>query len=314
MTGGIEFDSPVKRQTQILALGAALLLVAGAIFLAANSGEWLRAARQARLHGKVIHETRSDFARIRVRERGPLRSLMFVEADGDELLQSRIDLQAPERLELRYSRAMFASFLFRDPQARVLIVGLGGGGMLRFLNSAAPETQVDAVEIDPAVVAIAANYFGTKSGPRTTIHTADAFVFLREQGGPKYDVIYMDAFLRPPAEAPEALKEKAQRLKTADFLREIRGRLVEPGGLVVFNLIEWEATTAGDLEAIREVFPAVYRFAVAGTGNLVVIASTEPQRLDAAELTARAARKEANREWAQTIELEAIVGGLLPEK
>lgn len=304
----------MKRLIPYLVLGAVLLLAAGTIFLAANAGEWLRSVRQTRLHGKVIHEARSDFALIRVRERGTLRSLLFVEADGDELLQSRIDLQAPDRLELRYSRAMFASFLFRDPQERVLIVGLGGGGMVRFLNAAAPATQVDVVEIDPEVVAIAADYFGTRNGPRTTIHRADAFVYLREPDGPKYDVIYMDAFLRPPAEAPEALKEKAQRLKTADFLREVRGRLADPGGLVAFNLIEREATTAGDLEAIREVFPVVYRFAVAETGNLVVIASTEPQRLGEAELKARAARKEAEKDWARAIGLEKIVSGLLPEK
>ena len=87
-----------------------------------------------------------------------------------------------------------------QPQERVLIVGLGGGGMVRFLNHHFMETQVDVVEIDPAVVQIAADYFGTYAGSRTMIVTEDAFVYLKQPHGP-YDAIYMDAFLKPAADA-----------------------------------------------------------------------------------------------------------------
>lgn len=304
-------SEPVKKA--LPALIAAAILLAGNVLLVTRLPAWQRATEADRLHGKIIHETVSDYAHIRVRDRGLLRSLLFVESDGSELLQSRINLQAPERLELRYSRAVFSSFLLREQQSRVLIVGLGGGGMVRFLNATMPEIQVDAVEIDPAVVAIAAEYFGTRNGPRSTIHTADAFVYLRQSDGPKYDAIYMDAFLRPPAEGNPGLQEKAQRLKTADFLREIRARLNEPGGLVVFNLIDWEPTTPADLTSIREVFPSVYEFAVAGTGNLAVIASTDPHRISPAEWKSRAARLEATAPWAAAIELGKIVDGLREE-
>ncbi|MCB1232314.1 MAG: fused MFS/spermidine synthase [Verrucomicrobiae bacterium] len=294
------------------AIIAGILLVAANVALIFLAPDWVRETRQVQLHGEVIHEATSAFAHLRVREKGSVRSLMFVESDGTELMQSRIDLEKPEHLELRYSRAMFVSFLFRPNQQRVLIVGLGGGGMVRFLNAAMPETRVDAVEIDPAVVSAAAEFFGTENGPRTTIHTADAFEYLGDPAGPKYDVIYMDAFLRPPVEEGAAeLVEKAQRLKTAAFLEQIRARLVkEPGGLVAFNLIEREPSTPDDLAAIRSVFPSVYEFPVAQTGNLVVIASTEAERVSAEELGKRAAELEAETEWAREIELRKVVAGL----
>lgn len=302
-------NSALKRN--LPALLAGLLLVALNVALIMRAPDWLHSARQHRLHGGVIHEATSDFAHIRVREKGHLRSLMFVESDGGELMQSKLDLHAPETLQLAYYRALFVSTLFQPAPARVLIVGLGGGGMVRFLESAMPETRIDAVEIDPAVVAIAESHFGTRSGPRVTIHTQDAFVYLRAPDGCRYEVIYMDAFLRPPDNAAD-LEEKAQRLKTTTFLREIRARLVEPGGLVAFNLIERERSTPEDLTAIRDVFPQVYEFAVAETGNLVVIASTDPVRVDAATLRDRAARLEDEFSWASSLSLKKSVSGLRP--
>jgi len=247
-----------------------------------------RESANDRLYGKVIYETTSEFSRIRVRERDGIRNLFFIEDSGVEQRQSAIDLKAPHELQLGYCRSLFASLLFRHPQERLLIAGLGGGGMVRFLNHALPETQVDVVEIDPVVVKIAADYFGTAPGPRTAIHTQDAFVFLREPHGP-YDAIYMDAFLQPPADS--GMDELTRRLKTVNFLKDIQGRL-KPGGVVAFNLIEPDPSTKSDLMAIREAFPSVYLFSVPGTGNLVVIASREGTKLSTEELSRRAAALE----------------------
>ncbi|MFT4641006.1 MAG: spermidine synthase [Verrucomicrobiales bacterium] len=217
--------------------------------------------------GDTIHEVQSAYSHIRVRERGSVRSLLFVDKFGVEQRQSAIDMDAPEEMQLGYTRSLFASFLFRHPQERVLIVGLGGGGMVRFLNHHFSETHVEAVEIDPEVVRIAADYFGTRESEQTTIHTEDAFVYLRE---PKvrYDAIYMDAFLKPSADA--RLENVTQRLKTEAFLRSLQAHL-KPDGLVAFNLIKRDPSTSDDIEAIQMVFPAVFVFDVPETGNLVII-------------------------------------------
>lgn len=258
-----------------LALNAVLLL----ILLRYADQRTERAA-----FGPVIFEETSEFSHIRVRETSDVRSLFFVDKDGSEQRQSSVDLNEPHQLQLGYTRTFFSTLLLRPEQERILIVGLGGGGMVRFANHELPQLQVDAVEIDPVVVDVAEQFFGTKAGPNTTIFTQDAFVFLKKPHGP-YDVIYMDAFLRPRGDSD--LEKIPQRLKTAEFIREIQTQL-KPGGLIAFNLIEWEGTTPDDLAAIDSVFPSVYRFSVPGRGNLVVIGSMTPEKLSRDELAARA--------------------------
>jgi len=259
-----------------LALASGLtLLIAGVVHFSAHLA---RPTLEDR-YGGILHETRSSFSHIRVRERGPVRSLIFIDANGTEQCQSSINLAAPGSMELGYTRGLFASLLYRHPQERVLIVGLGGGGMVRFLNEAFPTTAVEAVEIDPVVVGIAARYFGTVEGPKTRIHTGDAFEFFTPARG-HFDAIYLDAFLRAP--------EDTARLKTRGFLATLREHLT-PGGLVAFNLIRGDPRTTEDLLAIREVFPAAVSFAVANSGNLVVIAPRDGLVLNEVELNRRAA-------------------------
>ena len=140
--------------------------------------------------------------------------------------------------------------------------------MVRFLNRHFPSTAVDAVEIDPEIVRIASEYFGTRPGPRTRIITEDAFVLLG-RAAERYDVIYMDAFLKPCGDT-DAVGVPLQ-LKTVEFLKSLH-RSLEEGGMVVFNLNPHEGT-GKDLEAIRSAFPQVYEFQVPRRNNLVAVAT-----------------------------------------
>lgn len=266
------------KSSSLAALVVALLGVAIAVL------SWLASPTPEARYGPVIHEVRSDFSLIRVRERGTVRSLLFVDEAGREQCQSSVDLANPGQLELAYSRGLFLSFLVRHPQNRVLILGLGGGGMVRFLNHQFPATAVEAVEIDPEVVKIASSHFGLVDSATTRLHTADAFDFI-EGGEGIFDAIYFDAFLR----APEAsgLEGKTRRLKTRRFLAQVRDRLA-PGGVAAFNLIAADPRTEQDLAAIREVFPGMARFAVPGSGNQVVIAPRDPTDLGQSILLRRA--------------------------
>lgn len=252
-------------------------------------------------YGRLIHETVSEYSQIRVREKGTVRSLLFVDHEGEERCQSSIDLAAPGTSQLQYSKSLFASMLFRYPQKRTLVVGLGGGGMVRYLNQNIPAMTVEAVEIDPVVVALAARYFGTVPGPKTIIYTQDAFAFFEENHG-LYDAIYMDAFLRPPQDA--ALDEKVKRLKTEAFLEKLKSYLV-PDGLVAFNLIEHEEGTPHDLAAIRKVFAGTYLFHVPKSGNLAVIATTSDPPPEHHHLRANASRLQ--RETPADLDLSALL-------
>ncbi len=273
---------PRPRASSLLLVLTALIGITGLAQIVVQS----RRAADGTAHGEVIHETRSEYSRIRVRENDRVRRLFFVDDAGDEYCQSAIDLDHPATLQHGYAKGMFASLLFRERQGRVLIVGLGGGGMVRFLNERFPRTLVEAVEIDPVVVDIAEEYFGVSEGPRTRIHTADAFTFF-DVPRDAFDAIYLDAFLRAPESA--GLGATTERLKTEAFLATLRSHLTE-GGVVAFNLIAADPRTGGDLESIRAVFPGMVRFDVPGTGNLVVIAPREVESPSREELIRRAGR------------------------
>jgi len=252
------------------------------IFVLAGCAQPVVPSERELLEGTMLLQVKTPYSTALVREKGSIRSLYFVEPSGLAVRQTSIDMDSPGRLLVPYTRTMFASFLFKNPQDRVLIVGLGGGSMVRFLNHHFPRTQVDAVEIDPEIVKIAAEHFGTKPGRRTRIFTEDAIRYLQRDQG-KYDVIYMDAFLEPGADTDA--RGIPKHLKTVRFLKSLHQKL-SPGGVVAFNIVD-HAGMSRDLRSIAEAFPSVRVFRVPGTKNFSVIASPEPAVPTADTLRAR---------------------------
>jgi spermidine synthase len=245
---------------------APALLAAALLALAVALVAW--SAFSAPSLGRLEHEEVSPYSRIRVRRDGDVRTLTFVRDNGQEAVQSRVDLTAPHTLQSPYARGMFASYLYQPHPRRVLIVGLGGGAMVRFLTHHEPQVRIDAVEIDPAVVRLADQYFDVRSGGNVRVHTADAVKFV-ESTEDRYDVILMDAFLRPSSDTDTT--GVPTRLKTLAFLGRLK-RALAPGGVIAFNVNE-HATLADDIAAVTTAFghAAVYRCPPAD--NKVVIAA-----------------------------------------
>lgn len=267
-------DSPVTTLSRLFkkSMSASRFLPAltACILVLASCTQSSAPTERELLGGTTLVQVKTPYSSAMVREKGSVRSLYFVEPSGLAVRQTSIDMARPGRLLVPYTRTMFASLLFKNPQERVLIVGLGGGSMVRFLNHHLPRTQVDAVEIDPEIVKIAADHFGTKPGRRTRIFTEDAFRYLERDHG-KYDVIYMDAFLEPGADTD--VRGIPKHLKTVRFLKSLHQKLT-PGGVVAFNIVD-HAGMNRDLRSISEAFPSVRVFRVPGTKNFSVIASPD---------------------------------------
>jgi spermidine synthase len=250
-------------------------------------------------HGKIEREIRSKYSKIRIRRLDNVRTLGFVRDSGEEVIESMVNLEAPHDLIVDYTRFMFLSYLFRPKQEKVLIVGLGGGSMVHFLKHYDSKVKVDAVEIDPVIVDVADKYFGVRSGGNVEIITEDAFVYLRTTEK-KYDVIYMDAFLKPSRDTDKT--GIPLRLKTVRFYKEVQTKLT-PNGCVVFNLnphVEIER----DIRLLREAFPQVYVYHLPDYGGLVVVGSTAPKRIAPATLNADAA--ELDRRFRTTYSFAAM--------
>ncbi|HYE84742.1 MAG TPA: fused MFS/spermidine synthase [Vicinamibacterales bacterium] len=225
--------------------------------------------------GDLEHEEVSAFSRIRVRRDGDVRAMTFVRDNGQEAVQSRVDLSAPHTLQSPYARGMFASYLYQPQPRRVLIVGLGGGAMVRFLTHHEPHLQIDAVEIDPAVVRIADQYFGVRSAGNVRVHTADAVKFV-ESITDRYDLILMDAFLRPSSDTDAT--GVPTRLKTLEFLGRLKQALT-PGGAIAFNINE-HSGMADDIAAVATAFGGVAVYRCPPSQNKVAIATADAMPTD----------------------------------
>ena len=79
--------------------------------------------------GRKLCSVRDAGQLIEVFDDGKSRSLHF----GTPARQSSMALDAPDRLQLPYTQAMMAFLLFQPQPEAVLMVGLGGGSMAKFL-------------------------------------------------------------------------------------------------------------------------------------------------------------------------------------
>ena len=210
----------------------------------------------------------SKFSHIKITRQNNVRTLWFVRDNGEEVVESQVNLERPWDLLVEYTQFMFLSYLFRPAPERVCIVGLGGGSMVHFLNHYDRKVKVNVVEIDPAIVHYAAVAFKVTSGGNVKITTDDGIQYLKNTQT-LYDVIYMDAFLKPSQETDNT--GVPVRMKTVKFYKEVQKKL-NPDGVVVFNLNPHPGLEE-DVQTIRQAFPSVYVFRLRGTG-LVVVAST----------------------------------------
>lgn len=92
---------------------------------------------------------------VEVRERDGVRTLHL----GSETIQSAMRVDAPQALELAYTRAMMAFLLFSLTPRRILTIGLGGGSLSKFLYHRLPQSSQRVVELCPEVVAVARKFF-----------------------------------------------------------------------------------------------------------------------------------------------------------
>lgn len=257
-----------------------------------------------RRNGFVEHEVRSTYSHIRIRRLGNVRSMVFVRDNGQEAFQSQMNLAAPHLLRFNYQQHMFTSYLLQPEQSKVLIVGLGGGCMVHFLQKHAPDCEVDAIDIDPVVIDLAEKYFAVKPSTTVRLIAADAFEYF-ENHDTKYDVIYMDAFLKP-SESTDRTGAPLQ-LRTIDFYKQLQTRLTD-GGSVVFN-INPHPDMIDDIKTISSAFPQSYVFKLPRDEGFVVVGSLKADRMKPEAL--RAAGRTLDRRWKTGFSFDSLASHLV---
>lgn len=229
----------------------------------------------------------TPYSRIVIRERGTVRTLYFVRDSGVQVVESEMDVANPHKLQLNYTQLMFASYFFMTEPKNVLIVGIGAGSMIRFLQHFEPEVKIDAVDIDPEIIEIAGGYFGTRENRNTRLIADDGVKFIRNTQT-VYDIIYMDAFLKP-SDATDSTGVPLT-MKTIAFYQQIREKLTK-NGMVVFNL-NMHQDVSRDIDNIRRAFPSGHLFMDKGRGQYVMVATNAPTQAVERDLKNQAPRLE----------------------
>jgi spermidine synthase len=213
---------------------------------------------------KLIHSERSLYREVLVYEDGTERCMCFTQKCRIGR-QTCLNTRAPNRFVMNYTQMMMTA-LFVNPEPRsILIIGLGGGTLPVALSRVLPNTKIDVVEIDPAVVRVARKFFGFTPDERTTVIEADGRVFVKRAVREKrqYDLVMLDAFDH------EYIPE---HLLTREFLQEVASLLTTQGVLAANT---FSSSRLYDHESVTyaAVFGSFYNLR---QDNRVILASKGP--------------------------------------
>ena len=195
---------------------------------------------------------------------------------GSRAIQSAMRVSRPWDLELAYTRAMMGFLMFNPMPQDVLMIGLGGGSLAKFIRKQRPQTRITAVEIDPRVIAAARTHFELPPDDATlTVVEADGALYVRQHPG-SADVILLDGF---------DAGNQVEALATQTFYAACR-RVLKPGGILVVNLWGRDSEFAEYFARLTRAFDGdVGWISVQNKTNVIVFAFTEPgapARLEAA--------------------------------
>lgn len=202
---------------------------------------------------------------IEVREDDGVRTLHF----GSHWIQGAMRVARPYALELEYTREMLFPLLLRGGgrwPRRVLQIGLGAASLTKFLYRHRPDAVQTVIEIDPAVVQAARQFFKLPDDAQrvnVSIGDGDAYVAASTAS---FDLVLVDAF---------DAKGRSGRVDQFPFYRNARLRLSE-GGLLAVNYLTRGRGFAGRLERLAEAFDGrVCVLPASANGNVIALATAD---------------------------------------
>ena len=217
---------------------------------------------------------------------------------GGEAIQSSIRIARPDELALEYTRAMMAFLLFQPLPRDVLMIGLGGGSMARYIHQRMPGTRTTVVEINAKVLAAARSLFHFPADDaRLKVEIACGAEYLADQAE-SADVLLVDGF--DDGKQPAALCTQAFYDAAYTALRT--------GGVMAVNFMAEEKKLDAYLQRIEKSFDGcVACLTAADRVNLIAFAfKRHPRQLAWVELKKRVRQLKKTHD----LPLEDFIAGL----
>lgn len=148
---------------------------------------------------------------------------------------------------------------------RVLVLGVGGGAVIRQLLALFPQAEITGVELNPVHLQVARRFFGLRDA-RVTLHAGDAIAWLALYDGEPFDLVIDDLFGERDGEPCRAVRADA------DWF-DLLGCHVAPRGVLTMNFASAAEVRASDWgrggEAARR-FPGAVSLSTPTCENRVV--------------------------------------------
>jgi len=243
----------------------------------------------------LLYEYQDDIANISIFENKTYRWIQT----GNGNIQSAMHKEQSWQPVLPYFPALLSALLFSATPASCLVIGLGGGELIRYLNHHLPQTELAAMENNPIMVAIFNEYFSTQ-----TIHfdllNHDICNLTHYPSSKLHDIIFVDVFGNnslPPCFYQQQLYDKL-------------GQSLSDDGVLAINLVVRNDHEALELlKLIRAAFQQkTLCLSVGQHMNLIVLAFRQvPQVVSIARLRTVAARLSPG----LGIDFEALVDNII---
>lgn len=147
---------------------------------------------------------------------------------------------------------------------RILVLGVGGGTVIRLLNHYVKPKEIIGVELNRVHIQVARRFFGVGQKQARLIH-GDAAAWLHDYEGPPFDMIIDDLFGEVDGEPSRAIEANAL------WFNQLLSQL-SPNGVLVTNFVskeELKACAYFSNQRIKGRFSSAFRFIIPRYENVV---------------------------------------------
>ncbi|MCG7548100.1 methyltransferase [Pseudoalteromonas sp. Of7M-16] len=189
----------------------------------------------------------------------------------DGVLQTAMSKAEPESLMFPHMLFMTIPLLEAVQVNTVLELGLGGGGLLRYLNAHNPDIQIEVVEKSAQVIEIYNQFFNPQQTD-SQIHCADAYDFVQQAPKHQVDLLMVDIF---------ASQTLVPFIFDRSFYNNLNNFLAKNGWLVINTVFTEQSHIEQLSNVLTKLYPnaLIYGFKAAQFANIVWVMSCGGKKL-----------------------------------
>ena len=143
--------------------------------------------------GLLVHQTLDEHGVIEVIDTKGERALHF----GSHSRQSSMIIADPNQLNSFYAQAMMGLLLFNDSPKDILMIGLGGGTITKYLLHQFGDCKIKVIEFRSSVLKVARSHFQLPLDPRLKVKIGCGGEYVANQSKQveeQYDLMVIDAY------------------------------------------------------------------------------------------------------------------------